>query len=38
MEELAAIYAMAGDEVNAAKYRNKIEIVRKNAASEMAGE
>ena len=28
MEELAAIYAMSGDEVNASKYRKKIEIVR----------
>lgn len=28
MEELASIYAMSGDEVNAAKYRKKIEIVR----------
>jgi tetratricopeptide (TPR) repeat protein len=28
MEELAAIYALAGDEENASKYRKKIEIVR----------
>ena len=28
MEELAVIYAMSGDEENAAKYRKKIEIVR----------
>lgn len=30
MEELAAIYAIIGDEENAAKYRNKIELVRSN--------
>ena len=30
MEELAAIYALSGDEVNAEKYRKKIEIVRNN--------
>lgn len=30
MEELAAIYAMSGDEENAAKYRKKIEIVKSN--------
>ena len=28
MEELAAIYAMSGDEENASKYRKKIEIIR----------
>ena len=33
MEELAAIYAMSGDEENASKYRKKIEIVR-NGVSE----
>lgn len=32
MEELAAIYALSGDEENAAKYRKKIEIVRNNTA------
>ena len=31
MEELAAIYALRGDEELAAKYRNKIKIVRSNA-------
>ena len=30
MEELAAIYALRGDEESAAKYRNKIKIVRNN--------
>lgn len=35
MEELAAIYALAGDEENAAKYRNKIRIVRNNRESEI---
>ena len=30
MEELAAIYALSGDETNAAKYRNKIKIIRQN--------
>ena len=35
MEELAAIYALSGDEVNAAKYRNKIEIVRHNLEEEL---
>ena len=30
MEELAAIYALSGDEENAAKYRNKIRIVKEN--------
>ena len=30
MEELAAIYALEGDEENATKYRKKIEIVRNN--------
>ena len=30
MEELAAMYALSGDEVNAAKYRSKIAIVRSN--------
>ena len=30
MEELAAIYALSGDEINAAKYRNKIKIVKQN--------
>ena len=34
MEELAAIYALKGDEESAAKYRNKIKIVRANAESE----
>jgi hypothetical protein len=34
MEELAVIYAMAGDEENANKYRKKIEIVRRNAELE----
>ena len=37
MEELAAIYAISGDEANAAKYRNKIDIVRRNAAEDAAG-
>ena len=32
MEELAAIYALSGDEERAAKYRNKIQIVRRNSA------
>ena len=36
MEELAAIYALRGDEVNAAKYRNKIKIVRENIESEQS--
>jgi cytochrome c-type biogenesis protein CcmH/NrfG len=36
MEELAAIYAMSGDEANASKYRNKIDIVRRNAAEDAA--
>ena len=35
MEELAAIYALKGDEESAAKYRNKIKIVRANAESEL---
>ena len=34
MEELAAIYALRGDEENAAKYRNKIRIVRNNMESD----
>ena len=34
MEELAAIYALSGDEEKAAKYRNKIKIVRSNLESE----
>lgn len=34
MEELAAIYALRGDEENAAKYRNKIKIVRNNMESD----
>ena len=33
MEELAALYAIAGDEENANKYRNKIRIVRENSAN-----
>lgn len=37
MEELAAIYALADDEINAAKYRNKIRIVRSNRESEIEG-
>lgn len=37
MEELAAIYALAGDEKNASKYRKKIEIVRSNAEDEALG-
>lgn len=37
MEELAAIYALAGDENNAAKYRNKIRIVRSNRESGIEG-
>ena len=36
MEELAAIYAIAGDEEKAAKYRNKIRIVRENFESEQS--
>ena len=36
MEELAAIYAIDGDEEKAAKYRNKIKIVRENFESEQA--
>lgn len=36
MEELAAIYALSGDEENAAKYRNKIRIVRSNLEAEAA--
>lgn len=35
MEELAAIYSLAGDEENAAKYRNKIRIVRENAGRDI---
>jgi tetratricopeptide (TPR) repeat protein len=31
MEELAAIYALAGDEENASKYRKKIEIVKRGS-------
>ena len=34
MEELAAIYALKGDEENAAKYRNKIKIVKANLEQE----
>ena len=34
MEELAAIYAVSGDEENAAKYRNKIKLVRENQKAE----
>jgi tetratricopeptide (TPR) repeat protein len=30
MEELASIYAVTGDEENAAKYREKIHIIRDN--------
>ena len=37
MEELAAIYALAGDEENASKYRKKVEIVRSNAENEASG-
>jgi Flp pilus assembly protein TadD len=36
MEELAAIYALSGDEVNADKYRKKIDIVRHNYEEETA--
>lgn len=38
MEELASIYAIAGDEVNAAKYRDKIKIVRSNAESDISAQ
>ncbi|MBQ6389375.1 MAG: tetratricopeptide repeat protein [Mogibacterium sp.] len=31
MDELAQVYEAAGDIVNAAKYRNKIEVVKKNS-------
>lgn len=34
MEELAAIYALSGDEENAAKYRNKIKLIRENLEAE----
>ena len=34
MEELAAIYALMGDEEQAAKYREKIKIVRRNQTEE----
>ncbi len=34
MEELAAVYEATGDMDNAAKYRTKIEIVRRNIAAE----
>jgi tetratricopeptide (TPR) repeat protein len=37
MEELAAIYAMSGDEENASKYRKKIEIVRSGLYDHDAG-
>ena len=35
MEELAAIYALAGDEENANKYRNKIRIVKENQNADL---
>jgi hypothetical protein len=38
MEELAALYAVTGDEENASKYRKKIEIVRRNASEESSEE
>ena len=34
MEELAAVYEATGDMANAAKYRTKIEVVRRNIAAE----
>ena len=34
MDELAQLYEAAGDETNALKYRNKIELVRKNLEAE----
>lgn len=37
MEELAAIYSATGDDANAAKYRNKIGIVRSNLEAENSG-
>ena len=37
MEELVAVYEAIGDMDNAAKYRTKIEIVRRNQAAELSG-
>ena len=37
MEELAQLYDAVGDKASAAKYLNKIEIVRKNREEELAG-